>query len=383
MATATKNCAGEAHQPPRVEGNHTSWRAFLRVSRVGGPVLAERNLSGAFMSEFASGLWMDECLRKGRPEIPLDGLICQLRPSFLAGHEPRCLKITIEVTFPEGTVITRVLAWGAFAGQAIQIASSLRKQGLLEAEEDFAFEIIVLPDLPTAPGEMLQSTVNRAPLPIRRSGLLPSLIAQARTIGEPDPAFFPILITREAHDKAETLARAGASAEPPVETGAILVSELWSCVKTGEFFLVIRDAIELRGAESGPFQLQFTGSAWAWIESVRKTLASRPETAGYRVVGQAHGHNFLPAAGAQPCDECHSLPACRRHTAFASIADTEWTRAVFLPYQPWGCCLIFGLNARGEPIENMFSLRDGELVPRGFQVIAEKVLTELELTEEP
>jgi hypothetical protein len=384
MKGVTKSDLCSIRPPPTREIDTDTWRAALRVSRLGGPTLAAAHLDDGFKSEARAEVWLSDCLRRGRTELTPDDLTCRIVPTFLPGHAPRCLKISVEVTLPDGVIVPKDRSWGSFATQAIQIASTLRSQGKLGAEEDFCYELVAFsataPDAGGPGSEVLRGTVTRAPLHFRRSGILPALLARARVIGELDPSFHPIVMTEEAHARAEALARAGASHVPPVETVAILTSALWSCKHTGEFFLLIRDALEVAGAEHGEFQVRFTEAAWSWLESVRRRLLSREETADHRVVGQAHGHNFLPVGG--PCEDCPKRALCGRHTAFASTADCNWTRAVFLPYQPWGVSLIHGLNARSEPVEIMYSLRDGQLVPRGFHVIPESVLAELEQTQE-
>ena len=88
------------------------------------------------------------------------------------------------------------------------------------------------------------------------------------------------------------------------------------------------------------------------------------------MVGQCHGHNFIPGGGAPPCEVCPRLPVCGRSSVFVSADDVTWARSVFRR-QPWHVSHIFGLNARQEKVQGLFGLRDGRLLERGFHVIPE------------
>jgi hypothetical protein len=51
---------------------------------------------------------------------------------------------------------------------------------------------------------------------------------------------------------------------------------------------------------------------------------------------------------------------CPRTSAFLSSDDEIWTRAVFAG-QPWALAQVFGLDARGAPVEALFGWRHGRL----------------------
>jgi hypothetical protein len=88
-----------------------------------------------------------------------------------------------------------------------------------------------------------------------------------------------------------------------------------------------------------------------------------------RLLGQCHGHNFLPNDGNR-CDQCDKRPVCGLSSVFVSPDDQTWMRAVF-SRQPWALCLIFGMNARNEPVQQLYSLKDGLWQPRGYFVLPE------------
>jgi hypothetical protein len=91
--------------------------------------------------------------------------------------------------------------------------------------------------------------------------------------------------------------------------------------------------------------------------------AAHPDRAE-RLLGQCHGHNFLPNDG-HVCDECEKRPVCSLTSVFVSDDDSTWMRAVFAR-QPWALCQIYGLSARKEPLHRLYSLKDGSWQPRGY-----------------
>jgi hypothetical protein len=83
------------------------------------------------------------------------------------------------------------------------------------------------------------------------------------------------------------------------------------------------------------------------------------------MVGQTHGHNFLPGSA---CGACSKVADCQLTSVFVSTDDRAWSQAVF-HRQPWHVCQIYGFNARGEYVHGMFTLRENRLQQRGFYVL--------------
>ena len=88
----------------------------------------------------------------------------------------------------------------------------------------------------------------------------------------------------------------------------------------------------------------------------------------YRILGQSHGHNFVPLDGVEPCAACHLLPVCTRSSAHLSSDDRTWCRAVFNA-EPWQISQIFGLDARRTPVNTLYGQRDASLKPRGYYLL--------------
>ena len=133
----------------------------------------------------------------------------------------------------------------------------------------------------------------------------------------------------------------------------------------GEFFVVAYDAFEVIGAEKTMVSLAYSGESWTRIQNIiQARQKSQPH---YKLIGQAHGHNFLPNDG-NCCEACPTREYCDLTNLFASADDQEFTRAVF-SQQPWSLCLIFGLSARGDLIRGLFTLHDGKLGMREFRLL--------------
>ena len=95
-----------------------------------------------------------------------------------------------------------------------------------------------------------------------------------------------------------------------------------------------------------------------------------------RIIGQTHGHPFSPG---EPCPACPQTPDCPKHTAFLSEEDRRWSRAVFAG-QPWQVGHQWGINARGEPVAQLYGLCGGRLERRGYRVIPEADLQRIRHT---
>jgi hypothetical protein len=343
----------------------------VRIRRErGGPELGRHVVSDSELSGLRSEAWFANYLRKGRTDVAHDQVPVCITPIIPEGFAPRCSGVAVEMKNPVGETTRRGVPLDAFADFASRLAARLRAEGVLAPDETIAYELIAEED--TRPPDRVDEsgliiTARNPPLEVVRAPLRP-ILERARPVGEPDAVFCPVIYTLEAHERAERFARLGAKENPPVETGAVLVGYLGSCPETGELYVVVTDALEVTDAECGELSLSYTGKTWARVQAIVRGMRSRPETPAHRIVGQAHGHNFLPAGGAPPCEACHAQAVCSRSTAIASQADRDWTRAVFCK-QPWSLCHIFGWNARAEPVHALYGLRDNRLVPRPFHIL--------------
>jgi hypothetical protein len=203
---------------------------------------------------------------------------------------------------------------------------------------------------------------------VLRSPLRP-LLDRAEAVGAPVGGdHFPVFYLKSAREKAEHVSRKGGDSHPPIETGGVLIGWLGWCPEMSEFFAVIVDVLEAVNTEATTHTLTFSDRTWARIQAVMKAKQEHPSTRGQLIVGQTHGHSFLPLGGATPCADCHEREVCSLTTAYLSSQDLAWCRAVFHA-QPWQLSQIFGFNARAERVEAFFGQKGGSLVQRGYYVI--------------
>jgi hypothetical protein len=177
---------------------------------------------------------------------------------------------------------------------------------------------------------------------------------------------FHVFFTASAFARAEQFARKGANAAPsPVETAAALVGVLCSCPESGDAFVVVTDAYEIMAAEQTVYSVTLSHESWRRILA---TIAARAaKSPALRLVGQAHGHNYLPGGG-QTCEACPTRAVCDLTNVFASEDDDTWTRAHFAG-QPFALCAVFGLTARADRLHEIFTQHNARLRRRGYFVI--------------
>ena len=336
-----------------------------------GPVVLREPVTEADLIDPLSEVWLEGVLRKGRAHVELAALRSRLAPVF-SKSGATCTGYTLEVEDPEGHTGKREFTIHSLDNVAARGAQRLVHRG--EMREGDLFYFVMLADrgrgkpspAPTGIPALIGETTTR-PVETLETPLAP-LLRTGRIVGPPPLGVFKVLYTESALTRAETLARKGADSDPPVETGGVLIGSLARCSETGDLFVLVLDVIEATGADEKRFSLYYSGETWARIQAVLRAMQSQPATRTWRIVGQTHGHNFLPDGGAPPCEACAHLPVCGRSSVFVSEQDINWSRAVF-PRQPWHLSHIFGLNARQEKVHGLFGLRDGRLLERGFHVV--------------
>jgi hypothetical protein len=353
-----------------------AWELTVRVRQTPeGPVLDSEPLNAADLNDVFSELWLAAVLRKGYPDVPFEDLKIGLNPIFIDGKAPRCAGITVEVSNPRNETVRSTLGIEAFTEVAARAAARARQSGRLAEEDTYYFDLVGVPrpervDVPAADAPGLVVTVKTPALEIVRMAL-PPLLERSEPVGAADdPDTCPVFFTRTALARAERFSRQGASVRPPIETGAMLIGVLGSCLQSREFFVLVADALQATDAEGSGFALEYTSKTWTRLQAVLRAMRTQPATRAFRIVGQCHGHNFPPAE-APPCAQCHTMKVCSRTSVFVSPADRNWSRAVF-SRQPWQLCHIFGLSARGEEVQALFGLRGNRLVQRGYYILPDE-----------
>jgi len=334
-----------------------------------GQILTSEPVTGADLIDIRAEAWRECVLRHGHTKVPFAPEPFRLTPILRPDAPGFCSGFAIEGTLPNGATFQREFSTRCLKDAAHRAADRLVSLNILEAGQTFVFEVQVDEEPPRAAVSVtaggLDVTVRTPPLrPL--SVPLRGLLQQARAENLEDDSVHPVFITEEALRSAERFSRKGASANPPVETGAALAGVLCSS-PCGEFFSVITDALEAVAPENSEFSLEFSSTSWRRIQRVVE--ARQTVQPAFRMLGNCHGHNFLPNAG-KTCEACPTRVTCDLTNLFVSSDDRTWTRAVF-SRQPWGLCLIFGLTARGDALRGLWGLEDGRLRERGFFILPE------------
>ncbi|HXJ55956.1 MAG TPA: hypothetical protein VNU68_04750 [Verrucomicrobiae bacterium] len=340
-----------------------------------GAFLAREPVGPADLVGHANEAWRDGCLRKGCPglsrsQVPLN-IRAVLKQNPASPSPTLCAGFGIDIILPDGRVTTTAFTVHSLSAVAARASEHLVALGKLNSGQTYTYQLHcqshLRPREPVAapPVELEFDTNDRSPALSWLEMPLRPLLQQATPHDDIPEAGFQVFFTAAAFARAEQFARKGAVATPPVETGAVLLGVPCSCPDTGEFFVVVTDAYEVIGAEQKVFSLGYTDRSWNRIQAVVK--ARQKICPAFRLLGQAHGHNFLPAGG-KTCEACPSRLVCDLTNIYASQDDESWTRAVFAG-APYALCLIFGLTARADRIHGLFTQRDARLRQRGYLVL--------------
>jgi hypothetical protein len=350
----------------------------------GGPVESYEPVMPADLIDVYSETWLESHLRKGRPDLRFEDLCMRLLPVLAEGSDSRCAGLIVESRKPDGRTDYHRISIQTLSPIAERGVGQLIKNGVLKAGQPYFYEVIAKRSLDTTL-EMVcvdhasseKTRLKHTPLSYREVPL-PSLLKEAEAVGAVD-GWTPIFYTRNTFIKADQFARVGAAKRPPVETGAVILGLLCTCPDTGEFFVAAFDAIELADTQQSGFSLTYTDKTWAHIQAGLKARQANPATRGARIVGQCHGHNFLPQTETHQCESCAKRKTCGLTSVFISEPDLLWSRCIF-SRQPWAFCHIFGFDVCGSPVQGLFGFRQARLVERGFYLIddfsMDAVLTE-------
>jgi hypothetical protein len=336
-----------------------------------GPEIAREPVAEADLADALSEVWFRTCPRRGRPDIAFEETHLRVLPRLHRGEQSKCSGFIVQATDPHGATVRSTFEILALEHVADRAARRLVRQGQLQVGDLYYFSVYADAELPAVAAEPADAPAFN--ISVRKKGFdfltvpLNAVRGGARLVRSGSPDDHPVFYTTAALAKAEAFARAGARAQPPVETGCVLCGSLCACPETREMFCVVYDALEIADAEQHEFSLFYSGKTWSRIQAVMRARQDQPTTRTQRIVGQAHGHNFLPGNGAD-CQSCPDLLTCAKTSAFVSKDDRRWTRSVFFR-QPWALCHVFGLNARAEPVDTLYGLSGGRLGRRGYHMI--------------
>ena len=219
-----------------------------------GPETKRVPVPGAFVRDFEQELLLKYALRRGMPAATLDDMTIAITPIYdkTEGSGSRCRGLHVEVVNPRGDTFRQDYNVHLFSDVASRAVAELVAEGVLKLEDNYHYELVVDESVRASPGPApagisFGSGPKQEPLQYLTRELKP-LMAQAQPVGEPSNEHFPVFYTAEAYERAERFARRGADSQPPRETGAALIGSACSCPESGEFYVVIADALEATDA---------------------------------------------------------------------------------------------------------------------------------------
>lgn len=335
----------------------------------GGPTIGVEPVAGRDLLDALAELWFQDGSVEATPLADVEATV-----RLVEREDPEVGRYTAGFELHRrgsgGTPAVRYFARESLEHVAARGARRLVEEGRLEETELYYYGLAQ----GEAPDALVRGPEGRgvlevAEVPIRRVLDLVLEDEDKEAVGVADDAY-PVFFTRSARRRAERVSRKGGDVSPPVETGGLLLGPLCRCPETGQVFAVVEQVIEATDSEATKYSLTYSGPTWARIQAMLRARRAQPETRHHRVLGQCHGHNFLPFEGAEPCEACALVAVCTRSSAYLSSEDRTWCRAVFSG-EPWQLSQVFGLDARGRPTETFYGQRGGALARRGYRVIDE------------
>jgi len=336
-----------------------------------GPEIAREALTARDLPDAVGELWFEAYLRRGRPDMALASVRARIEPVF-AGNSAkaagRCAGFELVATGDAGDEFRCAFAHHSLGPVAARGARRLRASGELAQNAVYYFDLVwTAPRGETAPVWIAGPEGRGAP-ELLRQPLARWLADGERVPFGAEQGDYPVLFTRRALARAERIARKGAAERPAVESGGLLIGVLCQCPDTDEIYAVVLDVLEATDSEASTYAIEFSGKTWARFEAILRARRRNPAMRHHLILGQVHGHNFLPFDGAKPCAACALRAVCTRTSATLSEEDRTWCRSVFSA-EPWQLSMIFGHDAVGRPVSAFYGQAGGVLVRRDFWVV--------------
>jgi len=324
-------------------------------------------------------VWLECFLRKGFTQVSFNDVKAAIKPIYKKGFSDVCAGYMLESMDPSGKTVNSVFTIYSLKHVAERATVRAVESGLISADKKDEYSFILV----TVPEVILQKGSDKAVFNLVKKQKdffhISLSISKFVSMGSPvdfedsknngnSSFWYPVFYTAEAFEKAEKYSRKGSEDDPSVESGAVLVGPVCSCPDSGELFSVVCDVIEINDVQQNKFSLSYTSRTWQRLQAVMRARQANPETQAHRILGQAHGHNFLPSHDKELCSECSKRDVCNYTSVFVSQSDQLWSRAVFA-HQPWQLCHIFGHDVKGNAVNSLFGQKDCRLLKRDYYII--------------
>ncbi|KYK23607.1 hypothetical protein AYK24_07290 [Thermoplasmatales archaeon SG8-52-4] len=360
------------------KSNNNGWQLKIVIrSSPDGPIIAEKVVKDADLSNHYTEMWREGYLRKGYMNISIHDMTYSLEPVFDSSRNSNddqvCEGFIIETMNPGNKLTKKKYSIYSLDLAALRIIKNLLVTKNKKQKNQVYYNVIAHhqstlikeADDGSANSVKCLKVKKRESKPLRYIQLPLDSILDKATGNNINGNTYPVFYTNEAFEKAEKMARKGACLNPAVETGALLIGVLGSCPKSKEFYVIIKDVLELCEADQSMYSLTPSSRTWKQIQDHIKSLQHQSETSLFNILGQCHGHNFVPE---KPEDS--GKPNSIVSSAFLSAEDRVWSEAVF-NQEPCQLCHIFGYDQNENKVDSLFGLKDGRLLQRGYYLLPE------------
>jgi proteasome lid subunit RPN8/RPN11 len=287
----------------------------------------------------------------------------RLEPRFKADDgSPRTAGFTVVLPTPGGCEYRADFPSSFFSSRATRVGAELLREGRRPEKDRLLYLLAAYLDGAEEPPRRGLRIAVEAPsveVPIRSTSRKALGVAEAWD--DPRPDDFPVVVPRHILEEAVEEAKRA----PEREVGGVLLGHLCRDPKDGELFLRVTCQVPAEETQATTTSVTFTPATW---ERVREVIELRGE--GEVFAGWVHSHPF------RFCDEC-PIPApveCVSKVLFYS-ADDEFLMELSFA-RPFMVGLLTAVEpklerALGHLPLRLFGWRNGEILPRGFEVIDE------------
>ncbi len=271
--------------------------------------------------------------------------------------EPYCRGYRVEITRERQRPVNADFPTTHFAEIASAAASAFVERQMLREGESYTYLLVAhpAPEERPAPGGL--TVTNASPrLPVRDAPLR-SLRERSKPSGVVDyddmPVFVSPQVLREAAERT--------AAERGIETGGVLIGNLWRDRMAGEIFAEVSAQIPAAHTSGTQVKLTFTAQTWAAAEA-----ALRLRGRGEIYLGYWHSHPVRTWCQARECTP-EKQKTCRLAKDFFSPDDEAVMRAAFP--RAYNIALVANDTAFTDLTFSMFGNREGLIQPRGFFIL--------------
>jgi proteasome lid subunit RPN8/RPN11 len=283
----------------------------------------------------------------------------RIEPAFADGS-PNARGFRVVLPLPGGGEHRKSFPAEFFDRRALRIGTDLVRQRRVPNGSTLLYQLSAYLEgeqEPARAGPRFTLEPESVEVPIRPGSL--SGYGPREAWDDPRPGEMPVLIPRRVIDEAvEEAERA-----PGREVGGALLGHLRRDTASGGIFVEVTCQVPAEETTATEVSVTFTPETWA---RVREVIAVRG--AGEIFVGWVHSHPF------GLCEECPAKPPaeCVEKVLFFSD-DDEFLMELSFP-RPFMVGLLSAREPRlkaalGHAPVRLFGWRDGEIVPRGFEVI--------------